>query len=126
MVSIVTPVYKAEKVIAETIQSVLNQTYTDWELILVDDCSPDKSYEAIEPFLTDERIRYVKLDKNSRAAAARNNGMDAAQGKFIAFLDATTNGCSKNRLLSWRREDMPSPAHIMPAWTRAEKKRAGL
>ena len=88
MVSIVVPVYKAEKVIAETIQSVLDQTYTDWELILIDDCSPDKSYEAIEPFLADERIRYVRLDKNSGAATSRNKGIELAQGRYIAFLDA--------------------------------------
>ena len=88
MVSIVVPVYKAENVITETIRSVLDQTYTDWELILVDDCSPDKSYEAIKPFLTDERIHYIKLDKNSGAAMARNKGIELAQGKYIAFLDA--------------------------------------
>ena len=88
MVSIVTPVYKAEKVIAETIQSVLGQTYADWELLLIDDCSPDKSYDVIEPFLADKRIHYVRLDKNSGAAMARNKGIELAQGKYIAFLDA--------------------------------------
>ncbi len=89
LVSIVVPVYNAEKFIAETIQSVLNQSYKNWELILVDDCSIDESINIIKDFQkTDQRIRVLSLDKNSGVAAARNKGVCAAKGRFIAFLDA--------------------------------------
>ena len=88
LVSIVTPVYNAEQFICETIKSVLNQTYENWELILVNDCSKDDSKKAVKPFLKDKRIHWVDLKKNSGAAASRNNGIELAKGRFIAFLDA--------------------------------------
>lgn len=87
MVSIVVPVYKAEKVIAETTNSALSQTYTDRQLLLVDDCSSDKSYEVIEPLLLDECIHYIKPERNA-VAAARNKGIEAAQGRYTVFLDS--------------------------------------
>ncbi|WP_080147403.1 glycosyltransferase family 2 protein [Marinilactibacillus piezotolerans] len=89
LISIVTPVYKAEKYILETIQSVQNQTYKNFEMILVDDCSPDNSAEIIKEIAsTDQRIKYIKLKKNSGAAVARNKGIETAQGRYIAFLDS--------------------------------------
>lgn len=89
LVSIVTPVYKAEKYIKETIQSVLNQTYENFELILIDDCSPDNSAIVIKDIAKkDSRIKYVKLEKNSGAAVARNKGIELAQGRYIAFIDS--------------------------------------
>ncbi len=89
LVSIVTPVYNAEKFISETIDSIQNQTYKDWELILVDDCSSDSSYDIISEYMkNDKRIRYIKLEKNSGAAVSRNTGIKNAKGRFIAFVDS--------------------------------------
>lgn len=89
LVSIITPVYNAQDYLEETILSVLNQTYKNWELILIDDCSTDKSYEIIEKYLKeDKRIRYLKNEKNSGPAITRNNGIENSKGDYIAFLDS--------------------------------------
>lgn len=87
MISIVVPVYNVEKFIDETIDSVLNQTYKDFELILVNDCSTDSSVEKIKKY-TDSRIRLIEMDKNLGAWAARNRGIKESQGRYIAFLDS--------------------------------------
>ncbi|MDR0220626.1 MAG: glycosyltransferase [Lachnospiraceae bacterium] len=93
MVSIVIPVYNAEKYIAETIKSVLAQTYTDWELILVDDGSADESVARIAEVLlvvpdkVRGRIQVIRKEKNEGAAAARNAGLYLAKGRYLAFLD---------------------------------------
>ena len=60
LVSIITPVYNSEKYLEETILSVINQTYKNWELLLIDDCSIDNSYKIIEKYLADERIKYLR------------------------------------------------------------------
>lgn len=89
MVSVIVPVYNAEKFIGETIESVIAQTYTDWELLLVDDRSSDNSRAIIEEYADkDERIIYILQDQNKGAWAARNRGIDEARGDYIAFLDA--------------------------------------
>jgi teichuronic acid biosynthesis glycosyltransferase TuaG len=89
LVSIITPVYNAEKFIKETIYSVLNQTYSNWEMILINDKSPDSSKEIILSFAEeDNRIRLIDLPENSGAAIARNTGINMAQGEYIAFLDS--------------------------------------
>ena len=88
LVSIVIPVYNAEKFIDETISSVLDQTYTNWELLLVNDCSKDNSVKIINKYLKDERIKLINNKVNSKAAISRNNGIKAAKGKYICFLDA--------------------------------------
>ena len=90
MVSIVVPVYNAADYIANTIEMVCNQTYKDWELILVDDASTDGSAEVIEEIISSskKRIRLIKKDVNAGAAAARNTGIDNTMGRYIAFLDA--------------------------------------
>ena len=94
VISIIVPVYKAENYIADTIRTVVQQTYTDWELLLVDDKSPDHSCEVIEKTLEDlpgetaARIHLIRKEKNEGAARARNTGVDAAKGRYIAFLDA--------------------------------------
>lgn len=87
MISIIVPVYNAEKFIRETIQSVLDQTYTNFELLLVDDCSRDKSAEVIESF-EDERVILLRQEQNAGAYAARNRGLKEAKGRYIAFLDS--------------------------------------
>lgn len=88
-VSIITPVYNAEKFIKNTIESVINQSYQNWELILIDDCSTDKSEHIISDYMKkDKRVVYIKLKNNSGAAVARNEGIKKATGRFIAFLDS--------------------------------------
>ncbi|MCA0152364.1 glycosyltransferase family 2 protein [Winogradskyella vincentii] len=89
LVSIVTPIFNKEKVIEETIQSVLNQTYTNWELLLVNDASSDNSSNLVKKFVEqDERIKYSEFSSNKGAAEARNYGSKMAKGEYIAFLDA--------------------------------------
>ncbi len=89
LVSIVTPVYNAERFIEDTIRSVQDQSYQDWELILVDDVSSDKSVEIIKKEQAkDKRIKLVLNKKNSGAALSRNAGTKQAKGRYLAFLDA--------------------------------------
>lgn len=88
LVSIIMPSYNTDKFIAKSINSVLNQTYKNWELIIVDDCSTDKTDEVVYSFLQDSRIHYFKNDKNSGAAVTRNRAIREAKGKYIAFLDS--------------------------------------
>ncbi len=88
-VSIITPVYNSEKYLKKTIESVINQTYLNWEMLLVDDCSNDKSEEIIQKYVEkDIRVKYFKLKENSGAAIARNYALEQASGRFIAYLDA--------------------------------------
>ena len=72
LVSIIMPSYNTGRFIKETIESVLSQTYSNWELIIVDDCSTDDTDEVVKPYLSDERIKYLKNEKNSGAAVSRN------------------------------------------------------
>jgi len=89
LVSIITPCYNASRFIAETIESVLAQTYPHWEMIIVDDCSTDDSVSIVEEYVKkDSRIRLFKLKKNSGPALARNKAIELSQGRFIAFLDS--------------------------------------
>lgn len=88
LISIVIPVYNAEKFIKETVASVLNQTWQEWELLLIDDGSTDGSRALLEQFAEqDERIRAFHL-AGGGAAEARNTGTRNAQGRYLAFLDA--------------------------------------
>lgn len=89
LVSIVVPVYNAERFIMETIQYVKEQTYEQWELILVDDCSKDNSCNVIRDAMqSDSRIRLVTLGANGGAAQCRNKGVSCARGRYLCFLDA--------------------------------------
>ena len=89
MVSIITPVFNCEKFLSECIDSVINQTFKEWELILVDDCSTDQSKSIIKDYvLKDSRIKFYFFDKNVGAGVARNKGIRIAQNRFIAFLDS--------------------------------------
>lgn len=88
LVSIITPCYNGAKYISETIESVLKQTYTDWEMIIVDDGSKDNSAELVSEYLKkDARIILLK-QVNGGSAKARNNGILNAKGRYIALLDA--------------------------------------
>ena len=88
LVSIIMPSYNTSRFIEETINSVLSQTYSDWELLIVDDCSSDDTDDVVQPFLADGRIRYLKNERNSGAAVSRNRALREARGKWIAFLDS--------------------------------------
>jgi teichuronic acid biosynthesis glycosyltransferase TuaG len=87
-VSIVTPTYNSENFISETIQSILNQSYTNFELIVIDDCSKDNTVEIVKTFSEkDSRFNLIQLELNSGAAVARNIGLENSKGRFIAFCD---------------------------------------
>lgn len=89
LVSIITPAYKTEKYIAETIESVLAQTYSNWELLIADDCSPDNTATIVQAYASkDSRIKYLKMPNNGGPANARNLSLENAKGKYIAFLDS--------------------------------------
>ena len=89
LVSIVTPTFNSAKYIAATIQSVQKQTYQNWEMILVDDCSTDNTIHLIKNFITkDKRIQLYQLESNSGPAVARNKGIENVSGKYMTFLDA--------------------------------------
>ncbi len=88
-VSVIIPVYNKERFLEDTIKSVLSQTYHNWEIILVDDCSTDSSPEIISKYTSlHKNIIYHKQEKNSGAAVARNTALALASGRFVAFLDA--------------------------------------
>lgn len=89
LVSIITPSYNSSKFIGETIKSIQSQTYTNWELLITDDCSTDNSIKVITEYCElDPRIKLLVLNKNSGAGIARNNSITAAQGRYIAFCDS--------------------------------------
>lgn len=89
LVSIIMPNYNSEHYIAGTIESIINQTYSNWELLITDDCSSDNSTNIIESYCAkDSRIKLFKLENNSGAGVARNNSIKQANGKFIAFCDS--------------------------------------
>lgn len=88
LVSIITPSYNTAKFIAETIDSVRLQTYNNWEMIIVDDCSTDDTDAVVEGYLGDSRIKFFKNEKNSGAAMSRNRALREAKGRWIAFLDS--------------------------------------
>ena len=87
-VSIIMPSYNTANYIAESIKSVLTQTYNNWELIIVDDCSTDNTDDIVADFLVDNRIKYLKNEQTSGAAISRNRALREANGKWIAFLDS--------------------------------------
>lgn len=89
LVSVIIPMYNAEKYIEDTIESVINQTYKNLEIIVVDDNSSDNSSLIIEKLKKiDTRIVYIKLNENKGVANARNTGINISNGRFIAFVDS--------------------------------------
>lgn len=88
-VSIIMPSFNAAKFIAASIQSVIDQTYSNWELLITDDCSKDDTVKIVEQYLVkDNRIKLFSTGKNSGPACARNKSLENATGKYIAFLDS--------------------------------------
>lgn len=89
LVSIITPSYNSARFIAETIESVMTQTYQNWEMLITDDCSSDGTVDIVKYYCKkDARIKLFVLERNSGAAIARNNSIKHAKGKYIAFLDS--------------------------------------
>ena len=89
LVSVITPTYNCARFIEETIESVLAQTYQQWEMIIVDDCSTDNTREVVGEYIKkDNRIKYFCLENNSGAAVARTKAMELANGQYMAFLDS--------------------------------------
>ncbi len=86
--TIITPVYKVEEYIEKCLDSIISQTFTDWELILVDDGSPDNSGVICDRYASeDSRIRVIHKE-NEGAAVARNVALDIAKGRYITFIDS--------------------------------------
>lgn len=107
LVSIITPTFNCGDFIAETIESVLAQTYTAWEMIVFDDCSTDNTKEIVAQYAKqDSRIRYLCNDKNRGAAITRNNALRVAKGRWIAFLDSDD---------LWLPEKLEKQIHFMIA-----------
>lgn len=89
LVSIIMPSYNSATYISHSIDSILSQTYTNWELLITDDCSKDNTYEILQEYKEkDNRIKIYRLSSNSGAGIARNNSIEKAQGNFIAFCDS--------------------------------------
>ena len=89
LISIITSSYNSANFIAKTIEGIINQTYSNWELLITDDCSTDNSVEIIEEYIRkDPRIKLQKLDVNSGAGICRNKSIEAAKGRYIAFCDS--------------------------------------
>lgn len=89
LVSIITPMYNSEKFIEGTINSVLSQTYQEWEMLIIDDCSTDNCPNIVKSYMQDEdRIKYIRTESNQGVSHARNVALENAAGQFIAFLDS--------------------------------------
>ncbi|MCP9199317.1 glycosyltransferase [Gramella sp. GC03-9] len=105
LVSVVMPAYDSEAFISEAIQSVISQTYPNWELIVVDDGSSDATPKIIQEFIAaDDRIKLVRNDRNQGTHIARNKAIEAAGGNFIAFLDADDR---------WKAEKLQKQLELM-------------
>lgn len=88
-ISIITPTYNSLQFIDNTIQSILNQSYTNWELLITDDCSTDGTWDLLKQYtFKDNRIKIFQLEKNSGPGVARNHSIKQATGRFIAFCDS--------------------------------------
>jgi glycosyltransferase involved in cell wall biosynthesis len=89
LISIITPTYNSERYIKETINSILSQTYQNWELLITDDCSTDNTCEIVDKYVSnDSRIKLFRQNANCGAGAARNNSIKEAKGRYMAFCDS--------------------------------------
>lgn len=89
LVSIITPAYRAAALIGDTIQSAIAQTYLNWEMLIVDDCSPDNTADVVSEWSQrDSRVKLIRHERNGGPATARNTALSAANGRWIAFLDS--------------------------------------
>ena len=110
--SIVMPVYNGEKYITEMLEGIRRQTFTDWELVVVDDCSEDGTREIVSAAEEkDSRIRLVCMERNDGVSAARNRGISEASGKYLWFVDA---------------DDRVDPQLLQKVWESLQKNPAKL
>lgn len=107
-ISVIIPTYNRTHLIERAIQSVLNQTYQDFEIIVVDDGSIDNTKEVLESF-SDKRIRYIRHEKNRGGAVARNTGIKIARGEYIGFLDDDSEWLSKKLEKQMKAFEAASP-----------------
>jgi succinoglycan biosynthesis protein ExoO len=110
-VSVITPAYKAARYIGQAIESVQAQTLTDWEMIIVDDASPDETAEVVKRYLDDPRIKLIRSERNRGECGARNLALEAARGEWVAPLDA---------------DDWFAPQRLERLWQFAQEKGAIL
>ena len=97
LVSIITPCYKASATLSKTVESILAQTFTDWELLLVDDCSPDDTCDKAQAYCeADSRIHLIRQQKNGGAAVARNAGIGQARAGILRSLMRMTAGTRRS------------------------------
>ncbi|MBR5578557.1 MAG: glycosyltransferase family 2 protein [Lachnospiraceae bacterium] len=128
MISIVVPVYNAENYIRETMEMVRKQSYRDWELLLVDDASSDGSVQVMEKYLEeckDGRIHIIKKEKNEGAAAARNEGIRLAKGRYLAFLDADDIWLSDKLSLQLEFMEKNQSSFVFTAYEFGDEKAVG-
>lgn len=122
LVSVVIPAYNAASYIGETIESVINQTYQNWELWIIDDGSKDNTETVVLPYLEkDSRIKYIK-QKNTGVSGARNHGMSCANGEIIALLDADdvwTNTNLSEKIICF--EVNPSISYVFSGYYKIDK-----
>ncbi len=89
LISIITPTYNSEVFIPQTVNSIIKQTYSNWEMLITDDCSTDNTWEILQKLTRqDSRIKIFRLEKNSGPGVARNHSIKMASGRFIAFCDS--------------------------------------
>ncbi len=114
-ISVIIPVYNGEKTISDTIQSVINQSYTNLEIIVIDDGSVDSTLEVVKS-IDDSRIQVFSC-QNSGACAARNRGLSKASGKYIAFLDADDLWTFDKLEFQWKALQENPQASVAYSWT---------
>ena len=103
LISVITPAFNAEKCISAAIQSVIGQTYQNWEMLIVDDCSSDNTVDVVEKFCAlDSRIKLIRHLKNQGVATARNTALAQAKGAYIAFLDSDDMWMPQKLYLQYR------------------------
>ena len=103
--SIITPLYNGEEFIRDAVESVLAQTYENWELLVIDDGSSDNGYNIVKEYSdNDKRIKLLKNEKNSGVTKTRNKGIEASDGRYIAFLDSDD---------MWHREKLEKQLNFM-------------
>jgi len=117
LISVIIPTYNRAGLIGRAVESVLSQTYADWELWIVDDGSTDETARAVQPYLTDARVHWLHIDHTGLPACARNAGMRKAQGEFIAFLDSDDRWLPEK--LALQIEQFTNQPTLVLAWSNA-------
>ena len=130
LISIIVAAYNAEKTIEQAINSVLRQTYTNFELLVVNDCSKDRTVELVKSIAAkDGRVRLISNVKNSGVSYTRKHGLEESNGSWIAILDSDDAGLriSWKSRLSFKRERMPICfSRVQLSWTRMGSQSTGI